>query len=335
MNAAKVVFIRDCAEFWQVKALGRAFVPSAQTVNPTRTGRPAVTSTSIAAQRSRSAECGSERGETGDDTNALMSEYFLQMAEERRNRVEREAEEERRRKDEELRQERENKRLLCQEERQRLEAERDARLLRIIRSEMRKDRDEERESPPIVTTEKKSNMKLSGESMARIELLKSELGADAGTSCTPKKIDLSLKHIMASCGPGGKEKFEKECSDFYDALTTEELKEACRHEKVAYGNRELAIKRLVIRRSSVAYDPSVIPLPLHGCRQGALKASRSRKSRKKGGRIILTPGNRTLTRNLSEVLVVATTIWRWSNGFVIVDYIIRIQGENDDFQGRP
>ncbi|GBG82561.1 hypothetical protein CBR_g34937 [Chara braunii] len=284
-------FICDCAEFGQVKALGRAFVPSAQTVNPTHMGRPAVASTSIAARRSWSDESGTERGETGDDTNALMREYFLQMAEERRNRVEREAEEEKCRKEEELRQERENKRLLRQEERQRLKAERDARLLRIIRSEMRKDRNEEREryerrgkgvvkagcrsesiedekerlrrliapktignteeevddellalralaaklnltekrkrgpdlpvgnSPPIVTPEKKSNTKLSGESMARIELLKSEQGADAGTSCTPRKIDLSLKHIVASCGPGGKEKFEKECSDFYDALT--------------------------------------------------------------------------------------------------------------------
>ncbi|GBG68371.1 hypothetical protein CBR_g2914 [Chara braunii] len=67
------------------------------------------------------------------------------MVEERRLRIEREVEEERRRKEEETRRAREDKRLLRQEERQKLEEERDARLLRIVHSEMRKERDKERE----------------------------------------------------------------------------------------------------------------------------------------------------------------------------------------------
>ncbi|GBG81603.1 hypothetical protein CBR_g32595 [Chara braunii] len=220
-----------------------------------------------------------------------------------------------------------------QEEHMRLEEERDARLLRIVRSEMRKDRDDEREryerkekavvktggrneaaqakkerlrrliaaktigsvteeddeellmlrmmaiklniaekrkrepdvavrnSPPLVTPKKRSNLKLTEESKTRIEQLRSDLTTDTGTTSTPGKTDLSLKHISPSCGIGGKERFEQDCQEFYDALTIDELKEACRREKVTYGNRELAIKRLVIRRSVVAYDPLNIPLP--------------------------------------------------------------------------
>ncbi|GBG79024.1 hypothetical protein CBR_g28737 [Chara braunii] len=263
-----------------------------------------------------------------------MREYFIQMTEERRFRVEREAEEARLRKEEEVRRAKENRRLLRQEERLKLEEEREARLLRIIRSEMQKDREEEREryerkgkgvtrtsgrneaieaekeklrrliapeiletpeevedeelrtlrrmaakmnliekrkrgpdasvgnSLPMVTPEKRVNTKLTEESKMRIETLKRELGSDSGTTSTPSKIDLSLKLISASCGVDGKERFEQDYHDFYDSLTIEELKEACRREKVVYGKRDLAIKRLVIRRSAVAYDPANIPLPL-------------------------------------------------------------------------
>ncbi|GBG66373.1 hypothetical protein CBR_g60024 [Chara braunii] len=115
--------------------------------------------------------------------------------------------------------------------------------------------------PPMTTPEKRTSMRISEEAKARIESIRGDLTKDVAASSTPSKIDLSLKHIMASCGPGGKEKFEQECHEFYDALTIEELKEACRREKEAYGNRELAIKRLITRRSAVAYDPSNIPLP--------------------------------------------------------------------------
>ncbi|GBG88333.1 hypothetical protein CBR_g46899 [Chara braunii] len=220
------------------------------------------------------------------------------------------------------------------EERQRLEEERDVRLLRIIRSEMRKGCDDERQryerkgkmaargsgttetiddekerlrriiaprtlgdaedfedeelltlrmlvfklgqtekrkrgpdipvgnSPPVITPEKKCMGMLLDEARARIEQLKLERGSDMGTMSTPTKIDLSLKHITTSCGPGGKEKFEQECLDFYDALPIDELKEACRREKVPYENSEYAIKRLIIQRSAVTYDPTTIPLPL-------------------------------------------------------------------------
>ncbi|GBG79901.1 hypothetical protein CBR_g30166 [Chara braunii] len=327
-------FIRDCAEFWKAKALGRPFVPSLQPSAAGRTGRAAMGGAlDSSMRRSRSANSGSERSATTDDTNTLMREYLVQMAEERRIRVEREAEEERRRTEEEARRIRENKRLRRLEERQKPEEERDARLLHIIRSEMCKDREEEREryekkgkmaarstgmtetveeekerlrrliaprtlgvadnfedeelltlrmlacklgqaekhkrgpdlpignSPPVVTPEEKPAGVMSDEARARIELLKTERVSEPTATSTPTKIDLSLKHILATCGPGGKEKFEKECFDFYDALTIEELKEACRQEKVAYGNRDLAIKRLIIRRAVVAYDPTVIPLP--------------------------------------------------------------------------
>ncbi|GBG79253.1 hypothetical protein CBR_g29304 [Chara braunii] len=326
-------FIHDCAEYWQVKALGRAFVPSAQTAAPARTGRTNAIGVNSMVRRSRSMESARERSEAREDMNTLMRDYFMQMAEERRLRVEREAEETRRRREEEERRLRESKRVQRQEEHMRLEEEQDAKLLRIVRSEMRKDRDDEREryerkekavartgsrneaaqaekerlrrliaaksigpdaeeedeellalrmmtinlniaekqkrgpemavgnNPPLVTPEKRSNLKLTEKSKTRIEQLRSDLTTDTGTTSTPGRIDLSLKHISASCGIGGKEKFEEECQDFYDALTIDEIKEAWRREKVAYGNRELAIKRLVIRRSAVAYDPSNIPLP--------------------------------------------------------------------------
>ncbi|GBG59601.1 hypothetical protein CBR_g49865 [Chara braunii] len=262
-----------------------------------------------------------------------MREYFIQMAEKRRLRVERENEEVRLCKVEEERCAKENRCLMRQEERIKLEEERDTRLLQIIHSEMRKHEEDKREryerkgkgaartighseaieaekerlrrliapealeaadeakdeelrtlrrmaarmnliekrkrgpdlpvgnSPPVSTPEKKANTKLTEESKARIEVLKQKLGTDLGTASTLTKIDLSLKHITASCGVGGKERFERDCHDFYDSLTVEELKEACRRERVAYGKRELAIKRLVIRRSAVAYDPANIPLP--------------------------------------------------------------------------
>ncbi|GBG80854.1 hypothetical protein CBR_g31409 [Chara braunii] len=268
-----------------------------------------------------------------ENTDSLIRNYFLQVAKERRERVEREREIERSRLEEEAERAKELKRALREEQRLQREEERDARLMRIIRGEMRKEREEEIEryelrggrsskttgradanneekerlrrmialktlgmeetedeellalrrqaakldrlekrkrgpdiavgdSPPMTTPEKRSNTELSEEAKARIESIKGEQAKEVATSSTPSKIYLSLKHIMASCGPGGREKFEKEYQDFYDALTIEELKEACRHEKVAYGKWELAIKRLITRRSVVAYDPSNIPLPV-------------------------------------------------------------------------
>ncbi|GBG87546.1 hypothetical protein CBR_g45604 [Chara braunii] len=116
-------------------------------------------------------------------------------------------------------------------------------------------------SPPMVTPEKRSNTVLSEGSRRRIEELRRAPAEDPQTSDTPRKIDLTLKHISASCRPGGKEKYESYVRDFYDALTIDELKEVCKRERVTYGNREAAIKRLVIRRVTTAYDATYIPLP--------------------------------------------------------------------------
>ncbi|GBG77602.1 hypothetical protein CBR_g24049 [Chara braunii] len=323
--------IRDCAKFWRARAQGRPFVPLAPPATQTRTRRTTTTGTeNVNFRRSRSADSGSER--SGENTDALMREYFVHMVEEQRERIEREKEAERRRAGEEAQHEKEARRAAREEQRLRMEEERDARLMRIIRREMKKDKEEDEEcyelkgkrqvkmasrvetandekerlrkwiaqrtigkeesedeelmalrrqaaklelmekrkqgpdvpirnSPPMTTPEKRTSKGIFEEAKTHIESMRGDLMKDIMTSSTPSKVDLSLKHIMATCGPGGKKKFEQDCQEFYDTLTIDELKEACRREKVAYGNRELAIKRLVIRRSAVAYDPSNIPLP--------------------------------------------------------------------------
>ncbi|GBG65622.1 hypothetical protein CBR_g51505 [Chara braunii] len=78
-------------------------------------------------------------------------------------------------------------------------------------------------SPPMVTPEKKASTRPLEETKTTIdELRNTKIGLkDLGT---PRMIDLSLKHISASLGVGGREKFERECCDFYDALTIDELK---------------------------------------------------------------------------------------------------------------
>ncbi|GBG89095.1 hypothetical protein CBR_g48805 [Chara braunii] len=324
-------FIRECAEYWQAKARGVPFVSTPYVPPAGRMGRSSVTMEDTA-RRSRSAEGGGARGDT-DDTNALMREYLVQMALERKAKREKEEKEERKRKEDEVRFEKERRKLKKLEERRRAEEERDARLLHIIMGAMRKENEEysrrddrkgkgksklnkkgetvekEKErlkrriaimtqseeeetddeelkllrkkaeklelnekrkrglevavgnSPPMVTPEKRVSTRLSEDSKRRISELKSEAKGEAESSGTPRKINLSMKHIMASCGVGGKEKFEQECRDFYDALTIDELKEVCRREKVTYENREITIKRLVIRRSAMAYDPAHLPLP--------------------------------------------------------------------------
>ncbi|GBG74026.1 hypothetical protein CBR_g17737 [Chara braunii] len=266
-----------------------------------------------------------------ENTESLMREYFVQMAEERRESIECDREAERRRLDEKAQRAKETRRALREERRLQHEEERDARLIRIIRGEMKKNHEEEVEHheyrgkrpgkkagktdanseekvrlqrliapktlgmeetedeellalrrkaakldllekrkrgpevqvgnrPPMTTPEKRTNTRLFEEMKAKIESVQGEPAFASASTSTPTKIDLSLKHIMAACGPGGREKFEQDCQDFYDALHIEELKEACRREKVINGKRELAIKRLITRRSAVAYDPSNIPL---------------------------------------------------------------------------
>ncbi|GBG70730.1 hypothetical protein CBR_g8028 [Chara braunii] len=135
-------FARECAEYWQARARGVPFVRTPYAPPAGRMGRSVVT-TDENTRRSRSAEGGTVRTDM-DDTNILMREYLVQKALERKARQEKEAEEEKKRKEEEARNEKERKKLLKQEERFRMEEERDARLLRIIRGEMKKDEDDYR-----------------------------------------------------------------------------------------------------------------------------------------------------------------------------------------------
>ncbi|GBG64589.1 hypothetical protein CBR_g45646 [Chara braunii] len=340
----------------------------------TRTGRSTSGGDIFLARRSCPTDSGGDRGDSTEETNALMREYFVQMAEERRERVKREREEERRRVEDEARRAKETRRALREEQMLRYEEERDIRFMRILRSEFKKDgagstdreiykakklartfgrtdalieekeclrisiahrtfgmkeaEDEELlafrkhaakldllekrkrgpdlpvgNSPPIVTPEKKFNTRLSKEAKARIDALNSDPLKEGGMSSTPTKIDLSLKHIMASWELGSKERFEQDCHDFYDALTIDELKEACRREKVAYGNGDKAIKRLITRRFVVAYDPSSHYHLHRASLPGRVKEWLSRKRR------ILQFRNRRnqfLKTILSEVFVVAT-----------------------------
>ncbi|GBG79339.1 hypothetical protein CBR_g29489 [Chara braunii] len=132
-------FIWDCAEYWRAKARGEPFVPASYGASGTRTGRTTMTSTTDEyVRRSRSADSGVTRAEV-DDTGSLMREYFSEMARERRARREREEVEERNRREEEVRAEKERKRMQREEERRLREADRDARLLRIIRGKMLED----------------------------------------------------------------------------------------------------------------------------------------------------------------------------------------------------
>ncbi|GBG85331.1 hypothetical protein CBR_g39898 [Chara braunii] len=139
-------FIREFAEFWQAKALGRTFVPSTQATkfNMSCTGRVAPgASIGITTRHSRSADIVSESSEGADETNALMREYFVQMAEERRARIEREVEEDTRRREEEVRMNKEKRRMMEQEVMRKRGDEMDARLVWIIRGEIKKKNGEE------------------------------------------------------------------------------------------------------------------------------------------------------------------------------------------------
>ncbi|GBG68458.1 hypothetical protein CBR_g3002 [Chara braunii] len=153
------------------------------------------------------------------------------------------------------------------------------------------------DSPPMTTPTKRTG--LSTVTKLRIEELRCAEGK-ATSSSIPEpvgKIGLSLKHVTAGCGQGGKEKFEAECRDLYEALTIEELKEACKVEKVAYGKRDLAIKRLVTRRVVKAYDPVNIPLPPSPTSSGRVTRSAKEKGfegiavKKRGKGMMLCKGS--------------------------------------------
>ncbi|GBG72634.1 hypothetical protein CBR_g12208 [Chara braunii] len=147
------------------------------------------------------------------------------------------------------------------------------------------------ESPPSTTPRKGQRTgvmadargirpELGTEAKKRIEEIKSsEAGrtVSASTILEPVgKLSLSMKHVPAGCGPGDREKYEEDCRDLFEALTIDELKEACRNEKISYTNRDMAIKRLVTRRRLKAYDPINLPLPESP--KAALKVPRAARS---------------------------------------------------------
>ncbi|GBG66511.1 hypothetical protein CBR_g63094 [Chara braunii] len=134
-------FISDCTKSWRARVQGRAFVPLAPPPTAQRMGRTA-TGGDAAFRRSRSTDS-NERGRNTEDTNTLIREYFVQMAEERQSNMKRE--EERRRVDDEARREKEARRALREEQRRRQEEKRDVRLMWIIRGEMKKEQEEDLE----------------------------------------------------------------------------------------------------------------------------------------------------------------------------------------------
>ncbi|GBG78633.1 hypothetical protein CBR_g27859 [Chara braunii] len=121
------------------------------------------------------------------------------------------------------------------------------------------------DSPPMTTPMKGQRTGLCIGAKTWISETRSEGGAVAGSSASILeplgKISLSLKHVTAGTGPGARERYENECREIFEALTVDELKDACKAEHVVYGKREMAINRLVKRRVVKAYDPVNVPLP--------------------------------------------------------------------------
>ncbi|GBG71683.1 hypothetical protein CBR_g9096 [Chara braunii] len=147
-------YIRDCADYWRAKAQGRPFAPSVISTGQTRSGRSTSGSDSFGFRRSRFAESGGDCNERGDSTD---EKYFMQMVEERRERIEREREEERRRVEDEARWVKETRRALREEQRIRHKEERDVRLMRILRSEFQREgaRSADKGKKPVRAIEKR------------------------------------------------------------------------------------------------------------------------------------------------------------------------------------
>ncbi|GBG72495.1 hypothetical protein CBR_g12066 [Chara braunii] len=146
-----------------------------------------------------------------------------------------------------------------------------------INDKRRRDPEKAMENSPPLTTPKKGQRtglmadargirpELGTEAKSKIEEIRSseaEKTVSASTILEPVgKLSLSMKHVSARCGPGDRERYKEECRDLFEALTIDELKEACRNERISYTNRDMPIKRLVTRRRLKAYDPINLPLP--------------------------------------------------------------------------
>ncbi|GBG62571.1 hypothetical protein CBR_g31208 [Chara braunii] len=128
-------------------------------------------------------------------------------------------------------------------------------------------------SPPMVTPTKGQKTGLGKEAMAHIDEIKvAEQGKMEGTSTSTRrdlskaleptgKLGISMKHVTAGTGLGAMEKYERDLREVFEALTIDELKDQCKQDKISYENRDLALKRLIMRRKIQAYDPVNVPLP--------------------------------------------------------------------------
>ncbi|GBG58967.1 hypothetical protein CBR_g24317 [Chara braunii] len=303
-------FANVCEEYWDARDKGIPFVPPPPPY--ARSGRTMATDTE---RRSHSADNYGPRRET-DEMNSMMRTYFFEMAKEREEAKQRATSEEAQRKEEAAKKELEKKRLQELEEKNRAEDERDARLLRLIREEIRHDSENENDhafrarrkvikrneggetveeekerlrraialqeedeedaelillrrraagleinekrkrgkevavgdSPPMITPTKGQRTVLGTTSKLRIEELR-EAGHMASTSSPIAepvgKIGVSIRHVTAGTVPGARAKYEEEIRVVYEALTIEELKEACKNERIS---RELeAVERTLIR----------------------------------------------------------------------------------------
>ncbi|GBG61919.1 hypothetical protein CBR_g26083 [Chara braunii] len=296
-------FASVCKEYWEAKDRGVPFVPPPPPAY-VRTGRTVFGSGSE--RRSHSTDNYAMRRED-EETNAMMRSYFREKALMWKQEKENLAKEEEKRKQEALRLEAEKKKQEEIEERKRVEDEQDARLLRIIRSEIRVESDTENEraprrirklvrrnergetleeekerlrrtialhqeeeavedeelillrrraaglvisdkrkrekevvigdSPPMITPTKGQRTRLGTMVKLRIEEIRETGKVATSSSPIPEpvgKIALSLKHISVGTGPGAREKYEADCRELYKALTVEELKEACKTERINY-----------------------------------------------------------------------------------------------------
>ncbi|GBG59028.1 hypothetical protein CBR_g24375 [Chara braunii] len=133
-------FANVCDEYWDARGKGIPFVPPPPPL--VRSGR---TMAIGAEKRSHSADNYGSRREM-DEMSNMMRTYFFEKAKEREEAKQRAVREEAQRKEEEVRKEQEKKRLQELEEKKCAEDEQDARLLRMIREEIRHESGKENES---------------------------------------------------------------------------------------------------------------------------------------------------------------------------------------------
>ncbi|GBG68386.1 hypothetical protein CBR_g2929 [Chara braunii] len=137
------------------------------------------------------------------------------------------------------------------------------------------------DNPPMIIPTKGQRTGMSCGAKSRISKICADRGVGAGCSTSilepVGKISLSLKHVTVGTGPDDKEKYEAECRELFEALAVDELKDACKADRVVYGKREIAISRLVKRRVVKAYDPVNVALPVSS-RVGLRRSGRTART---------------------------------------------------------